>query len=62
MALREVLELIERLVIKVEELASVVEDLIEVLHLQARELELLITHVQQVTARLPGFPSGVHVM
>ena len=38
---------------KVDELAAVVDDLIEVLHLQARELEKLIGHVEQVTAHLP---------
>ncbi|HLN27415.1 MAG TPA: hypothetical protein VK395_06700 [Gemmataceae bacterium] len=37
----------------VEELASVVDELVEVLHNQARELEKLIAHVQQVTAHLP---------
>ena len=38
---------------KVDELAAVVDDLIEVLHLQARELEKLIGHAEQVTAHLP---------
>jgi hypothetical protein len=38
---------------KVEELAAVVDEVIEVLHLQARELEKLIAHVEQVTAHLP---------
>jgi hypothetical protein len=38
---------------KVEELAAIVDELVEVLHLQARELEKLIGHVQQVTTRLP---------
>ena len=38
---------------KVEELAAVVDELIEVLHLQARELEKLTAHVGQVTGRLP---------
>jgi polyhydroxyalkanoate synthesis regulator phasin len=37
---------------QVEELAAVVDELIEVLHLQARELESLIAHVEQVTTRL----------
>ena len=37
---------------KVEELAAVVDDLVEVLHLQARELEKLIAHVEQVTAHM----------
>jgi hypothetical protein len=38
---------------EVEELAAVVDELIEVLHLQARELEKLIAHVEQVTVHLP---------
>jgi hypothetical protein len=38
---------------KVEELAAVVDELIDVLRLQASELEKLIAHVQQVTAHLP---------
>jgi hypothetical protein len=37
----------------VDELASIVDDLIEVLHLQARELEDLIIHVQQRHSHLP---------
>ncbi len=37
----------------VEELAAVVDELIEIMHLQARELEKLISHVEQVTAHLP---------
>lgn len=37
----------------VTDLAAVVGELIEVLHLQARELEKLIAHVEQVTARFP---------
>jgi hypothetical protein len=37
----------------VEQLAAIVDELIEVLHLQARELEKFIAHVGQVTARLP---------
>lgn len=36
----------------VEELAAVVDELIEVLRLQAGELEKLIAHVGQVTAPL----------
>ena len=36
-----------------EQLEEIVKDLIEVLQLQARELEKLIAHVEQVTARLP---------
>jgi hypothetical protein len=39
---------------KVEQLAAVVDELIEVLRLQANELEKLIAHVEQVTAHLPG--------
>jgi hypothetical protein len=38
---------------EVEELVAVVDDLIEVLHLQATELEKLIAHVEQVTVHLP---------
>jgi hypothetical protein len=37
----------------VEELAAVVDELAEVLHLQAKELEKLIAHVEQVTGHLP---------
>jgi len=37
----------------IDELAAVVDDLIEVLHLQAVEMEKLIAHVGQVTGRLP---------
>jgi hypothetical protein len=37
----------------VEQLAAVVDELVEVLHLQATELEKLIAHVQQVTVHLP---------
>ena len=39
--------------VEVEELATVVEELIKVLQLQAQELEKLITHVEQVANRLP---------
>jgi hypothetical protein len=35
------------------ELRRVVHDLIAVLHDQAKQLELLVTHVEQVTRRLP---------
>ncbi len=38
---------------KVKELAAVVDELIEVLQMQARELEKLIAHVEQVTVHLP---------
>jgi hypothetical protein len=34
---------------KLEELIRVVEDLIQVMHLQAKELEKLVTRVNQVT-------------
>ncbi|HEY8506045.1 MAG TPA: hypothetical protein VIL46_15775 [Gemmataceae bacterium] len=37
----------------VEELAAVVDELVEILHMQARQLENLIAHVEQVTVRLP---------
>jgi len=37
----------------VEELATVVDELVEVLQLQAHQLERLIAHVEQVTGRLP---------
>jgi hypothetical protein len=35
------------------QLAAVVEELIGILQLQARELEKVIAHVEQVTTRLP---------
>ena len=35
-----------------EELRAIVEDLIQVAHLQAKELERLVDHVQQVAGRL----------
>ncbi len=38
---------------QVEELVAVVDELIEVLLLQVRELENLIAHVEQVTTRIP---------
>jgi hypothetical protein len=38
---------------QVEELAAVVDELVEVMHLQARQLEKLIAHVEQVTVHLP---------
>lgn len=37
----------------VEELAAIVDELIEVSHLQAKELEKLIARVEQVTRHLP---------
>lgn len=40
--------------VDVEDLAAIVHELIEVLQLQARDLERLITHVEQVTTRLPA--------
>jgi hypothetical protein len=43
---------IERFLMTVEELAAVVDELVEVMHLQARELEKLIAHVEQVTVHL----------
>jgi hypothetical protein len=35
------------------ELAAIVDDLIGILHLEAKQLEKLIAHVEQVTTRLP---------
>ncbi len=35
-----------------DELRTIVEDLIQVSHLQAKELEKLVEHVQQVAGRL----------
>ena len=35
------------------ELAAIVDEFIEVLHQQAKQLEGLIAHVEQVTTRLP---------
>ncbi len=37
-----------------ERLAEIVESLIEVLHLEAKEIEKLVTRVEQVAGRLPG--------
>jgi hypothetical protein len=39
--------------IDTDKLAAIVEDLIAVMHLEARELEQLVAHVEQVTTRLP---------
>lgn len=39
-----------------DQLHDIVKDLIEVLHLQAKELERLVTHVEQVTSHLPQPP------
>ena len=36
-----------------DELAAIFDELIEVLHLQARELQNLIVHVEQVTRKMP---------
>jgi hypothetical protein len=36
-----------------EELAAVMDELLEILHLQARQLENLTGHIEQVTTRLP---------
>jgi len=38
---------------RVEDLAIVVDELVEILHLQTRELEKLIARVGQVTVHLP---------
>ena len=40
--------------VDVEQLAAVVEELVVVLQVQARDLERLISHVEQVTTRLPA--------
>lgn len=42
---------------KAEQVADVVEELIEVLIDQAAVLEKLVVHVEQVTSRLPDEPS-----
>jgi hypothetical protein len=36
-----------------ERVEAILEELIAVLHLQAKELERLIAHVEQVTTRIP---------
>jgi hypothetical protein len=46
---------------KVEEIVAVVDELLEILDLQGRELEKLIAHVGQVTGRLPE-ESGMSVI
>ncbi|MCL6504856.1 MAG: hypothetical protein K6T86_19430 [Pirellulales bacterium] len=38
---------------KVEELAEIVDELIDVLRMQAAELEKLIVHLEQVTVPVP---------
>lgn len=40
----------------VQQLTTIVADLIEVLHLQAKEMERLIGHVEQMTTHL-GYPN-----
>jgi hypothetical protein len=37
---------------EINQLAHIVEELIEAMHLQASELEKLLSHIQQVTPRL----------
>jgi hypothetical protein len=37
-----------------ERLRKIVEDLISVMHLQAKELEDLVVRIEQVAGRLPG--------
>ena len=39
--------------VDVEQLAAVVQELVGVLQVQARELERLVAHIEQVTTRLP---------
>jgi hypothetical protein len=39
---------------KEESLREIVADLIAVLYLQAKELEMLVVQIEQVTDRLPG--------
>ncbi len=36
-----------------DELAAVLDELIEIMHLQTRQVEKLMSHVQQVIGRLP---------
>ncbi len=43
---------------KINQLAKIVEELIETMHLQATELEKLLIHLQQVTPRL-GYTSEI---
>lgn len=35
------------------ELRAILNDLVEILHLEAKELEKLVTHIEQVTTHLP---------
>ena len=44
---------VENIAMNVAELGALVDELVEILHLQARELERLIAHVEQVTVYLP---------
>lgn len=37
-----------------ERLCKIVEDLIDVMHLQAKELEKLVVQVEQIAGRLPA--------
>jgi len=37
-----------------ERLRKIVEELIDVMHLQAKELEKLVVQVEQIAGRLPG--------
>jgi len=37
-----------------ERLHMIVEDLVDVMHLQAKELEKLVVQIEQVAGRLPG--------
>ncbi len=41
---------------QLEPLRQAVEDLIEVMHLQARELDKLVAHIERLTGRLPEEP------
>jgi len=43
---------------EIKKLAEVVEELIEAMHLQATELEKLLSHIQQVTPRM-GYTSEI---
>ncbi len=43
---------------KINQLAKILEELIETMHLQATELEKLLIHVQQVTPRM-GYKSEI---
>jgi len=43
---------------EIKQLAEIVEELIEAMHLQATELEKLLSHVQQVSPRM-GYTSEI---